>query len=62
MQRTENARGTEARPQSSAGVSMRDLLAAGAAAAAISTPPRAPEPHPRPRLAGPGNGHRREAA
>jgi hypothetical protein len=27
-----------------AGVSMRDLLAAGEAAALISTPPRAPEP------------------
>ncbi|MBD0839145.1 MULTISPECIES: hypothetical protein [unclassified Streptomyces] len=26
------------------GVSMRDLLAAGAAAEAVSTPPRAPEP------------------
>lgn len=26
-----------------AGVSMRDLLAAGAAARAVSTPPRAPE-------------------
>ncbi|MEW2610139.1 hypothetical protein AB0937_07985 [Streptomyces sp. NPDC047880] len=27
-----------------AGVSMRDLLAAGEAAALLSTPPRAPEP------------------
>ncbi|MGC9536837.1 hypothetical protein [Streptomyces sp. UG1] len=31
------------RPQAVAGVSMRDLLAAGAAANVISTPPRAPE-------------------
>ncbi|CAM5668255.1 hypothetical protein [Streptomyces hirsutus] len=61
MPPTESSRRTEARPQSFAGVSMRDLLAAGAAAAAISTPPRAPEPHPRPRLAEPGNGHREAA-
>ncbi|MGN9759274.1 hypothetical protein [Streptomyces sp. SD31] len=32
------------RPQVVAGVSMRDLLAAGAAANVISTPPRVPEP------------------
>jgi hypothetical protein len=31
-------------PHVFAGVSMRDLLAAGEAARAISTPPRAPEP------------------
>ncbi|MFF7791999.1 hypothetical protein [Streptomyces sp. NPDC007991] len=31
-------------PYAAAGVSMRDLLAAGEAAALISTPPRAPEP------------------
>ncbi|GHH13589.1 hypothetical protein [Streptomyces lanatus] len=31
------------RPRAVAGVSMRDLLAAGAAAKAISTPPREPE-------------------
>ncbi|PWJ05751.1 hypothetical protein DKG34_20910 [Streptomyces sp. NWU49] len=31
-------------PQSLSGVPVRDLLAACAAAAAISTPPRAPEP------------------
>ncbi|MFD6167955.1 hypothetical protein [Streptomyces coeruleorubidus] len=31
-------------PFAVAGVSMRDLLAAGEAAALISTPPRAPEP------------------
>ncbi|MEY9993601.1 hypothetical protein ABIE67_005633 [Streptomyces sp. V4I8] len=31
------------RPQAVAGVSMRDLLAAGAAARVISTPPRVPE-------------------
>ncbi|MFD7435134.1 hypothetical protein [Streptomyces sp. NPDC059861] len=36
------------RPLASAGVSMRDLLASCAAAKAISTPPRAPEP-PTPR-------------
>ncbi|MFI8302495.1 hypothetical protein ACIF80_03375 [Streptomyces sp. NPDC085927] len=61
MQPTESSRRTEARTQPFAGVSMRDLLAAGAAAAVISTPPRAPEPHPQPRLAGPGNGHREAA-
>ena len=32
------------RPQVVAGVSMRDLLAAGVAARVISTPPRGPEP------------------
>jgi hypothetical protein len=31
-------------PRPLPGVSMRDLLAACAAAAAVSTPPRAPEP------------------
>ncbi|MBU6530820.1 hypothetical protein [Streptomyces mayonensis] len=31
-------------PTSPAGVSMRDLLVACAAATAVSTPPRAPEP------------------
>ncbi|MFJ8634500.1 hypothetical protein [Streptomyces sp. NPDC093568] len=31
------------RPQVVAGVSMRDLLAAGAAANAVSTPPRVPD-------------------
>ncbi|MEF9905810.1 hypothetical protein [Streptomyces sp. P9-A2] len=55
----ESSRRTDVRPQSFAGVSMRELLAAGVAAAAISTPPRAPEPQPR--LGEPGNG-RREAA
>ncbi|WP_406725979.1 hypothetical protein WJ438_16765 [Streptomyces sp. GD-15H] len=48
MSATESSRRTEVRPQSFTGVSMRDLLAAGAAAAAVSTPPRAPEPLPRP--------------
>ncbi|GHF13790.1 hypothetical protein [Streptomyces fumanus] len=38
-------------------VSMRDLLASCAAAAAVSTPPRAPEPEPRRRA-----GEQREAA
>lgn len=36
----------ERRPAAVAGVSMRDLLAACAAARAVSTPPRAPEPEP----------------
>ncbi|MFJ7176939.1 hypothetical protein ACIQXA_11150 [Streptomyces massasporeus] len=40
-----------------AGVSMRDLLAAGEAAALISTPPRAPDPEFSERAPG-----RREAA
>ncbi|CAL9552098.1 hypothetical protein [Streptomyces griseomycini] len=41
-----STRRPEVRPQSQSlsGVPMRDLLAACAAAAAISTPPRAPEP------------------
>jgi hypothetical protein len=34
---------TPRRPDVVGGVSMRDLLAAGAAATVISTPPRAPE-------------------
>lgn len=55
-------RTTETRPQSFPGVSVRDLLAAGAAAAAVSTPPRAPEPPPRPqpqpRPAEPTGAHR----
>ncbi|MFE7269152.1 hypothetical protein [Streptomyces sp. NPDC057623] len=47
------------RPQVVAGVSMRDLLAAGAAAKAISTPPRVPEPEAtRPTT---GQGHREAA-
>ncbi|CAL9449273.1 hypothetical protein SUDANB6_02401 [Streptomyces sp. enrichment culture] len=57
---------TNAQPQPTAvsvvpGVSMRDLLAACAAATALSTPPRAPDPAlpaPAPRPAG----ERREAA
>ncbi|MFE9920204.1 hypothetical protein ACFYQA_01100 [Streptomyces sp. NPDC005774] len=61
MPATESSRRTEVRPQSFAGVSMRDLLAAGVAAAAISTPPRAPEPQQQPRRAEPGNGHREAA-
>ncbi|MBQ0828661.1 hypothetical protein [Streptomyces tagetis] len=35
------------RPPTAPGVSVRDLLAAGAAALAVSTPPRAPEPDSR---------------
>ncbi|MEU6522045.1 hypothetical protein ABZ892_04170 [Streptomyces sp. NPDC046924] len=49
---------TGTRPQSFTGVSMRDLLAAGAAAAAVSTPPRAPEPLPQSRPAEPTGTHR----
>ncbi|MFI8088049.1 hypothetical protein ACIF9R_06990 [Streptomyces sp. NPDC086080] len=44
MPATQNSSESTARPQSVSGVSMRELLAAGAAAAAVSTPPRAPEP------------------
>lgn len=40
-------------------VSMRDLLAAGAAANVISTPPRVPEPETTGRSA--GHGHREAA-
>ncbi|MEZ3177448.1 hypothetical protein KYY02_01585 [Streptomyces pimonensis] len=36
----------QSRPQPVPGISMRDLLASCAAAAAVSTPPRAPEPRP----------------
>ncbi|MET7292208.1 hypothetical protein ABZS79_08690 [Streptomyces griseoloalbus] len=49
MPATPSARRTTARPQQPQplpGVPMRDLLAACAAAAAVSTPPRAPEPRP----------------
>lgn len=48
MSATESARRTTAQPQAKPfdGVPMRDLLAACAAATAISTPPRAPEPRP----------------
>ncbi|GGV84148.1 hypothetical protein [Streptomyces griseoloalbus] len=49
MPATPSARRTTAQPQQPqplAGVPMRDLLAACAAAAAVSTPPRAPEPRP----------------
>lgn len=57
MPATESARRTTAQPKPVSGVPMRDLLAACAAAAAVSTPPRAPEP----RAAGPVT-DRREAA
>ncbi|MEV0240574.1 hypothetical protein AB0I06_11665 [Streptomyces sp. NPDC050674] len=55
MSATESKR----QPQRSAvaGVSMRDLLAAGRAAALISTPPRAPEPE----LSGRAPAHREAA-
>ncbi|WP_369171747.1 hypothetical protein AB5J49_29000 [Streptomyces sp. R28] len=48
------------RPHVVAGVSMRDLLAAGAAANVISTPPRAPEPEAT-RLPPVDQGHREAA-
>ncbi|MFD3626141.1 hypothetical protein [Streptomyces sp. NPDC058698] len=44
MPATQNSSGSTAQPQSLSGVSMRELLAACAAAAAVSTPPRAPAP------------------
>ncbi|MEV7080764.1 hypothetical protein AB0N88_19860 [Streptomyces sp. NPDC093516] len=44
-------------PFAVAGVSMRELLAAGEAAALVSTPPRAPEPE----LSGPAEDHREAA-
>lgn len=60
MPATPSARRTTAQPQQPqpvSGVPMRDLLAACAAAAAVSTPPRAPEPRP----AGPAKNHREAA-
>ncbi|GAA0631900.1 hypothetical protein GCM10009535_04380 [Streptomyces thermocarboxydovorans] len=59
MSATESERRTTAQPKPVSGVSMRDLLAACAAAATISTPP--PAPAPKPHLAGPVR-DRREAA
>ncbi|MFD8523541.1 hypothetical protein ACFV2D_26470 [Streptomyces capillispiralis] len=54
MPATPSARRTAAQqPQPLSGVPMRDLLASCAAAAAVSTPPRAPEPRP----AGPAQDH-----
>ncbi|WP_167545796.1 hypothetical protein [Streptomyces viridochromogenes] len=44
-------------PFAVAGVSMRDLLAAGEAAVLVSTPPRAPEPE----LSEPAEDHREAA-
>lgn len=44
MPAPQSDRQVPARSQPLPGVSMRDLLAACAAAAAVSTPPRAPEP------------------
>ncbi|WP_405587509.1 hypothetical protein [Streptomyces sp. NBC_01092] len=52
------------RPQVMAGVSMRDLLAAGAAANVISTPPRVPDPETTraaATAAAAGHGHREAA-
>ncbi|MFG1667954.1 hypothetical protein [Streptomyces sp. Y7] len=48
------------RPAAVAGVSMRDLLAAGAAARLISTPPREPDAG-QPRAVRPQRGHREAA-
>ncbi|WP_320779532.1 hypothetical protein [Streptomyces sp. CRN 30] len=39
--------GRRPRPTATGALSMHDLLASCAAAAAVSTPPRAPEPAPR---------------
>ncbi|MFF8030502.1 MULTISPECIES: hypothetical protein [unclassified Streptomyces] len=57
MPATQSARESTAQPQPLSGVPMRDLLAACAAAAAVSTPPRAPEARRREPVEG-----RREAA
>ncbi|WP_434091984.1 hypothetical protein [Streptomyces coelicoflavus] len=59
----------ESQSSAPAGVSMRDLLASCAAATAVSTPPRAPEPEtrrpvrerPGHRAAGDGRDHREAA-
>ena len=54
MSATESASTSTPKPKPYAvpGVSMRDLLAAGAAARAVSTPPRAPDaPVERPKAA-----------
>jgi hypothetical protein len=62
MRASESKAQNEVRPRSYApvaGVSMRDLLAAGAAATVISTPPRLPESEAsRPSA---GHGHREAA-
>ncbi|GGV35068.1 hypothetical protein [Streptomyces griseoflavus] len=47
MPATQSSRESTAQQRSLPGVPMRDLLAACAAAAAVSTPPRAPEPRRR---------------
>ncbi|GGX32047.1 hypothetical protein GCM10010297_61970 [Streptomyces malachitofuscus] len=57
MPAPQNSRESTAQPQSLPQVSMRDLLAACAAAAAVSTPPRAPEPP----HSGQARGHREAA-
>lgn len=57
MPATQNSSGSTAQPQPLPGVPMRDLLAACAAAAAVSTPPRAPEP----RRSEPARDHREAA-
>ncbi|BFO14552.1 hypothetical protein SHKM778_09400 [Streptomyces sp. KM77-8] len=48
----------DSRPQPVSGIPMRDLLASCAAAAAVSTPPRAPDPRP---AAEPAKDHREAA-
>lgn len=57
MPATHSSRESTAQPRSLSGVPMRDLLAACAAAAVVSTPPRAPEP----RRSGPVREHRAAA-
>ncbi|GAB2861742.1 hypothetical protein GCM10027074_31220 [Streptomyces deserti] len=52
----------EARPRVQSGVSMRELLAACAAAQTISTPPRLPDPElSGPEVSGPVEEHREAA-
>lgn len=58
MPATQSSRESMERPRPLPGVSMRDLLAACAAAAAVSTPPRAPE---QPRRTGRVRDHREAA-
>ncbi|MFF1273780.1 hypothetical protein ACFVZC_10285 [Streptomyces marokkonensis] len=58
MPATQSSGESTAQPRQLPEVPMRDLLAACAAAAAVSTPPRAPE---QPRHAGRVRGHREAA-
>ncbi|WP_367321317.1 hypothetical protein [Streptomyces sp. HUAS ZL42] len=63
MSATESAssRTAQGRPRVLAGVSMHDLLASCAAATAISTPPREPDPETRTEPAGRPTEHREAA-